>query len=78
MQRLFPNTKFIVSSEWFGFSCNYSCILMIDPTDSLFQRVGKAYNLEVIKMFGTAHFYSADVFNEMTPKSNSSEYLMEG
>ncbi len=76
MQRLFPNTKFIVSSEWVGFSCNYSCILMIDPTETLFQRIGKAYNLEVIKMFGTAHFYSADVFNEMTPKSNSSEYLM--
>ena len=72
---LFPNAKFITSNSWVGFNCNFSCVLMIDPTEPLFQRIGKAYNAEVIKTFGTSHFYSADVFNEMVPKSNSSEYL---
>ena len=27
------------------------------------------YFFKVIKNFGTSHFYSADIFNEMVPKS---------
>jgi hypothetical protein len=43
---------------------------MVDPMDPLFQEIGQAYNKELVRMFGlTAHFYSADVFNEIDPKS---------
>ena len=31
--------------------------------------------LETRQEFGTDHFYNCDTFNEMTPKSNSTEYL---
>ena len=43
---------------------------MVDPLDPLFKEIGSAYNREVIKLFGNSGFYSADVFNEMDPKSS--------
>lgn len=57
---------------------------MVDPLDPLFTKIGTAYNREVyfsffwkknkynyqvIRLFGASGFYSADVFNEMLPKS---------
>lgn len=73
--RLYPKTNFTSATDWVNFGCDYSCVLMVNPMDALFQKIGRAYVREVIKNFGTTHFYSADVFNEMIPKSNDSNYL---
>lgn len=73
--RLYPENKFTKAYDWIGFSCNFSCLVMIDPLDPLFRQIGKAYNDEVIKLFGSSGFYSADVFNEMVPETLDLEYL---
>jgi alpha-N-acetylglucosaminidase len=48
---------------------------MVNPIDPLFQTIGQAYVRQVTELFGTNHFYSADVFNEMAPKSSDPTYL---
>ncbi|CAF1010067.1 unnamed protein product, partial [Brachionus calyciflorus] len=73
--RLYPNNNFTKASDWIGFNCNFSCLTMVDPLDPLFTKIGSAYNNEVIKLFGSSGFYSADVFNEMLPKSADLDYL---
>ncbi len=45
--RLYPDKNFTMASEWVGFNCNYSCVLMVNPLDSLFQTIGQAYVKEV-------------------------------
>jgi alpha-N-acetylglucosaminidase len=73
--RLYPQNNFTQATDWVNFQCNYSCVLMANPMDALFQKIGRAYVREIIRQFGTTHFYSADIFNEMIPKSNDSTYL---
>ncbi|CAF1022348.1 unnamed protein product [Brachionus calyciflorus] len=73
--RLFPYGNFTKAEDWHGFNCTFSCLMMIDPLDPLFIKIGSAYNKEVIRLFGASGFYSADVFNEMIPKSSDLEYL---
>jgi len=75
IKRIYPNNIFNESANWVNFGCKYSCVLMVNPMDALFQKIGRAYVREVIRLFGTSHFYSADVFNEMIPSSNDSNYL---
>jgi alpha-N-acetylglucosaminidase len=76
--RLYPNKTFTLASDWCNFDCNLTtCDLMVPPTDPLFTQIGQTYIETVIKTFGTAHFYSADVFNEIPPKNSSLQYLAQ-
>ncbi len=52
-------------------------VLMVNPMDPLFQTIGQAYVRHVTETFGTSHFYSSDVFNEMAPKSSDKNYLAD-
>jgi len=65
----FPNAK-LKKIEW-GRYHTY----LLDPTDSLFQRIGSIFMQDQIKSFGTNHLYSADTFNENTPPTNDSTFL---
>jgi alpha-N-acetylglucosaminidase len=47
----------------------------LDPMDSIFIEIQKAYLGEQQKLFGTDHFYGADPFNEMDPPSWEPSYL---
>ncbi|RNA17676.1 alpha-N-acetylglucosaminidase isoform X1 [Brachionus plicatilis] len=68
IRRIYPFNNFTSASDWIG-------LTMVDPLDPLFSRIGIAYNREVIRLFGPSGFYSADVFNEMLPKSGDLDYL---
>lgn len=75
IKRIYPNKNFTASADWIGFGCDSSCVLLVDPVDPLFKTIGQAYLVEVMKNFGSGHFYSADVFNEMDPASSDLTYL---
>lgn len=47
----------------------------LDPLDSLFIEIQKAYLSEQQNLLGTDHYYGADPFNEMNPPSWEPEYL---
>lgn len=62
LKELYPNSKF-TSTEW----CNFPQVCKIDPSDPLFMQIGKVYMQELIREYGTDHYYLADAFNEMAP-----------
>ena len=47
----------------------------LDPMDSLFISIQKAYLSLQNQLLGTDHYYGADPFNEMTPPSLEPDYL---
>lgn len=57
-----------------GFYGDYQQTLL-EPTDPLFQAIGKAWIEEQIKIYGTDHIYQCDTYNEMRPRSNDLGYL---
>ncbi|XP_012942157.1 alpha-N-acetylglucosaminidase, partial [Aplysia californica] len=73
--RLYPHANVTRLGLWAGFNSTYSGTYLLDFEDPLFKKIGGLFIKETINEFGTAHLYNADTFNEMTPASNSSEYL---
>lgn len=67
----FPNARLNKVNWNSGFADTY----LLDPSDSLFEVIGKDFIEEQTKIYGTDHLYSADSFNENTPPSNDSSYL---
>lgn len=67
----FPDAKLNKVNWHAGFADTY----LLDPSDSLFEVIGKDFIEEQTKVYGTDHLYSADSFNENTPPSNDSTYL---
>lgn len=67
----FPQAKIRKMHGWVTFDPTY----MLDPTDPLFTRIGKAFILEQTRQYGTDHLYSADTFNENTPTSDDPAFL---
>ncbi|KAL1509052.1 hypothetical protein ABEB36_003853 [Hypothenemus hampei] len=74
-ERLFPNTTFTDVAVWNNFPNKYCCPLFIDPSEDLFQTVGKMFIEEQIEEYGTDHAYNSDSFNEMYPSSSNLTYL---
>ncbi|XP_062513543.1 alpha-N-acetylglucosaminidase-like [Corticium candelabrum] len=77
--RLYPNASvhqtITNGHTWGHFSRPYCCTYLLDPADSLFREITHVYMSELIQEFGTDHFYSVDLFNELSPKSSDTEYL---
>jgi alpha-N-acetylglucosaminidase len=67
---LHPNATFDTLS-WNGFNATF----LLEPDDPLFHTVGVAFMREYAAEFGSDHVYSCDTFNEMTPRTNATEYL---
>lgn len=67
----FPNAK-LRKTNW---GAGFSDVFILDPEDSLFERVGKAFLDKQTVEYGTDHLYSADTFNENVPPSNDSTFL---
>uniref|UniRef100_A0A336LVK5 CSON005991 protein n=1 Tax=Culicoides sonorensis TaxID=179676 RepID=A0A336LVK5_CULSO len=74
-KRIFPDTEFKNTSHWMGFPSKNCCPLFLDPSNELFQEIGTQFLSSLIEKYGTSHVYFADPFNELTPSSNSPEYL---
>jgi alpha-N-acetylglucosaminidase len=47
----------------------------LDPSDSLFEVIGRKFIEVQTREFGTDHLYSADTFNENVPPTSDSTYL---
>lgn len=67
----FPHAKLNKVNWHSGFADTY----LLDPSDSMFEVIGKDFMEEQTKIYGTDHLYSADSFNENTPPSSDSTYL---
>lgn len=71
LKGVFPQAAFRRLPSW----CEFPGTFFIDPTDPLFERIGKAFIEEQARQFGTDHLYASDTFIEMSPPSNEPEFL---
>lgn len=74
LKEKYPNVKITSLGRWAGFTEKYQSFFL-DPFDSLFKPIQKAFLEEQTKLFGTGHVYGADPFNEVTPPSWKPDYL---
>ncbi|XP_048758638.1 alpha-N-acetylglucosaminidase-like isoform X2 [Ostrea edulis] len=61
--------------DWGHFNKTYCCNYLLDFNDPLFMKIAVRLIKEMEFEFGVDHVYSVDTFNEMEPRSNSTEYL---
>ncbi len=73
LKTLYPNIKITDLGSYETGTENDAYFL--DPMDSIFIEIQKAYLSEQQKLLGTDHFYGADPFNEMDPPSWEPGYL---
>ena len=66
-----PEAAIALLQGWCGFEGS----AQLDPTDPLFQTLGKAFLEENIKLFGNSHLWAADPFHESAPPKPGAEYL---
>lgn len=77
-KRIFPNATLTPVQRWNRFPDAYASPLFIDPTDSLFQKVGELFLQKIIDEYGgTNHIYFSDPFNEINPRLSTVEYLSD-
>ena len=69
----FPNAKIARLKSWSGFPG----VHVLDPSDPLFHNIGARFVRESTRLYGTAHLYSADTFNEIDPPSTDPVYLKD-
>lgn len=67
----FPEAK-LNKVNWFG---NFPDVNILNPDDSLFTVIGRKFLELQTKEYGTDHYYSSDVFNEITPPTSDTTYL---
>lgn len=68
------NPDALVDSVYWHGQIGYNTY-MLNPNDPRFAEIGKVFLEEQTKAYGTSHYYSSDIFNEMMPPSNEPEYL---
>ncbi|HUC79355.1 MAG TPA: alpha-N-acetylglucosaminidase, partial [Flavisolibacter sp.] len=68
----FPDVA-VKKTSWVGFPE----VSILDPSEPLFNEIGKRFIEEEMKTYGTDHLYTADTFNENKPPTNDSTYLSE-
>ncbi len=67
----FPSAK-IKKTNW---GAGFNDVYILDPSDPMFESIGKSFIEAQTKEYGTDHLYSADTFNENLPPTNDSSYL---
>ena len=67
----FPSAK-VKKTNW---NSSFDDVLILDPADPLFEKIGHEFLIEQTKTYGTDHLYSADTFNENIPPTDDSTYL---
>ena len=67
----FPDARISKLKSWSGFPG----VNVLDPSDPLFRDIGSRFVKESTKLYGTAHLYSADTFNEVDPPTDDPDYL---
>jgi Alpha-N-acetylglucosaminidase (NAGLU) tim-barrel domain/Alpha-N-acetylglucosaminidase (NAGLU) C-terminal domain/Glycosyl hydrolases family 35/Alpha-N-acetylglucosaminidase (NAGLU) N-terminal domain len=67
----FPTAK-VKKTNW---DAGFPDVYILDPSDPLFEAIGKKFIEVQTREFGTDHLYSADTFNENVPPTSDSTYL---
>jgi len=67
----FPAAK-VKKTNW---DAGFDDVYILDPSDPMFETIGKKFIEAQTRAFGTDHFYSADTFNENVPPTSDSMYL---
>ncbi len=55
--------------------CDFPKTHLLDWEEPLFTEIGSTFIKEMIKEYGTDHYYAIDPFNEMTPTRSDKNYL---
>src|SRR5579871_708872 len=67
----YPGAK-VKKTNW---GAGFDDVYILDPSDPMFETIGKAFIEEQTTTYGSDHLYSADTFNENLPPTNDSTYL---
>lgn len=67
----FPSAK-VKKTNW---GAGFNDVYILDPSDPLFESIGKAFMEAQTREYGSDHLYSADTFNENLPPTDDSTYL---
>ena len=70
----FPDANVTMGSDWAGFDIKYRTY-MLEVTDPQFNKIAKRFIEIQTETYGTSHIYNGDVYNEMVPRTNDTEYL---
>ena len=70
----FPDAKIANGSDWAGFENKYRTYTL-EVTDPRFNQIAKRFIEIQTETYGTSHIYNGDVYNEMLPITNETEYL---
>ncbi len=70
----FPDANVTMGSDWAGFDIKYRTYAL-EVTDPRFNTIAKRFIEIQTETYGTSHIYNGDVYNEMLPITNDTEYL---
>ena len=70
----FPDANVTMGSNWAGFDTKYRTYTL-EVTDPRFNQIAKKFIEIQTETYGTSHIYNGDVYNEMLPITNDTEYL---
>ena len=70
----YPDAEVTMGSDWAGFDTKYRTYTL-EVTDPRFNQIAKRFIEIQTETYGTSHIYNGDVYNEMLPKTNDTEYL---
>jgi len=71
LKKKFPTASIAQQPSWVGFPG----VFQLDPLDPLFEKLGKAFMEEEIRLFGSNHLFAADPFHESEPPRPGNDYL---
>ena len=71
LKAIFPEANIFQIEDWAGIPGTH----FLDPTDPLFQKIGKLFIEKQTELFGTDHLYDADCFIEVDPPSKDPAFL---
>ncbi|GMH42712.1 hypothetical protein BSKO_10631 [Bryopsis sp. KO-2023] len=74
---LYPAAQVVKSKNWCNFPEHFSCVFLLDPHDSLFEKIGTMFVEKMRFEFGhdKVGYYAVDTFNEMEPTRSDPAYL---
>ena len=67
----YPRASIRTQPSW----CGFRGVAQLDPTDTLFQVIGRDFLEEQKRLYGAHGVYAADPFHESAPPINTPEYL---
>lgn len=76
--RIYPNASLTSTAPWGGFNDTYTVVPFLEPDDPLFKPLATRFYQITREVYGpNVHFYNADQFNEMRPRSSNLTFLRE-